>query len=407
MIVTMADDGPGVVHQVPASTRSSELKRSWWILLTLVPFGWLAFAAFFYIGHKAKESSWKLWALGYFLLAWTATVVASVEELSEPVRQAGGMVMLFVAWPLPFVHALRVRRRFLDETAGAPNGGMADRTLDDPAPGDAPGAEGVWRPKRRSIWLAIVFIFFSVFGAAQLLFGQGTDRIWGAISLLFFGAGGIAVYAPKGKKTGGAVASTVVHGGQVLPALVFELDPRRHRIRTVASLAFGMSGGIMAAFAGEMGEAGTRYSPAWLRIVGIMLLVFAGGAGLMGLRSWGSISRLALLRDGLLSDVASTSTFVPWDAIASVGVFSMHGNEMLCMQVNDRRRIEAGRVTKALVPVSAWLSPADLSHQLDAFIAEPEVVVATVLRYFEHPEERDRLGSGEEQISLPDPIKRS
>lgn len=368
-------------------------KRAWWILLTLVPFGWLSFVAFFYIGQRARYSRWKWWAGVYFVLAWAATLVASVEELSEPVRQTGGMVMLFVAWPVPFIHALRARRSYLDRTSRA--GTTDEAAVLTPANQVQRGTETQWRGKRRSPWLAVGFVFFSLFGAAQVVAGRGADRIWGLFSLLFFGLGGAAVYAPKAKSSGGIGTGDVSHRGRYQLALVIEIDRRRHRVRTIASIGMGIAGGLVASYADVMTEPGSRYSPGSLRVVGLMLLIFAGGGGLLALRKWTSVPRLILLSDGVLMEVGATSTYVPWSAIESVGVFSMRGNDMLGIRVGDRSQVEAGRVARALLPVSRFLSPADLSQALDAFVAEPEVVVSTIDHYFSRPEERELLASGE------------
>lgn len=91
------------------------LVRSWWILFTLVPFGWLAFVSFAYAGAKANEPRWKRWAVVYLLMFWIATVIASVQELPYALRQVGGMVMLF-GWAMPVVHALRIRQEYLAAT---------------------------------------------------------------------------------------------------------------------------------------------------------------------------------------------------------------------------------------------------------------------------------------------------
>jgi hypothetical protein len=48
MIATMADGGPGMTHQVSASTRPSDLKRSWWNLLSL---GLLTVVAGSFLSH--------------------------------------------------------------------------------------------------------------------------------------------------------------------------------------------------------------------------------------------------------------------------------------------------------------------------------------------------------------------
>ena len=113
---------PPLAPPVVAEQSRGSVVRSWWILFTLVPFGWFAFAAFGYAGLKADEPRWKRWAVAYLAIFWVATIIASVEELPYGVRQAGGMVMFF-GWPIPVIHALVINHAFLARTRpAAPTG---------------------------------------------------------------------------------------------------------------------------------------------------------------------------------------------------------------------------------------------------------------------------------------------
>lgn len=75
-------------------------------------------------------------------------------------------------------------------------------------------------------------------------------------------------------------------------------------------------------------------------------------------------------------------------------MISMHNNEMLGISLHDRKRVETTRIGRLLLPVNRLLSPAEITHPLDAFVARPAVVVATLEHYFTHPEERKLLQSG-------------
>lgn len=309
-------DGMGAARpQQPAVASCSgwaDLKRSWWILFTLVPFGWLAFLGFFYAGRKAAQKSWKLWALAYLVLSWGATVLASVEEVAEPWRQAGGMIMLFVAWPLPFVHALRIRRAYLERT-GEHNSLVEAASMDEVS-------DDIWHPTPRSRWIAVAFAFFVVFGVVMTITGSGADRLWGLIMLLLFGAGGASLYIPKGDRRGADVTTSLIsHHGRHISALVFAFDSRRHRIRLLSAAAFAVVGLMMVLFAGEIGQPGRTYRPQILLIAGFLMLIFFGWFALASLRRLGSVPRLALLSEGVLMDGGAMPTFVPWDAIETIG----------------------------------------------------------------------------------------
>ncbi|MDP9067958.1 MAG: hypothetical protein M3N53_06395 [Actinomycetota bacterium] len=379
--------------QQPSPSRRDELKRSWWIVLTLVPFGWLASAGFFYAGHKAKHNRWKIWALVYFVLAWAATVVASVEELSEPWRQAGGMVMLFVAWPVPFLHALRIRRRYLDRAA--------PRSETFAAQDAGPTEESETPIGRRGPWLALGFVLFTVFGAIMAVTGEGADRIWGLITLLFFGVGGVAVYLPKGDEGPGVEVARGSYRGSEQWGLVFRIDQRRQRVRSIGSLGFAIAGGLMLVFAGEIGEEGTRYSPVLLRVVGGLMLAFFGPLGALAVFRWRARPRVVLLEDGVLMDQGHNVTFVPWDALEDVGVISIYGNDMLGMLVGDRGQVEANVFARLLLPLNRAISRVDMAYPVDTFVADPRLVVDAMRHYLAHPEERPRLSSGDARAVRP------
>jgi hypothetical protein len=87
--------------------RLDEWKRSWWILLTLVPYGWLAWAAFGWAAYRARE--WRWTPLAVIFLA-----VIPLEFAFQG-RPAG--IMVVVSWPAAVIAALAIRRRYLARTA--------------------------------------------------------------------------------------------------------------------------------------------------------------------------------------------------------------------------------------------------------------------------------------------------
>lgn len=182
--------------------------------------------------------------------------------------------------------------------------------------------------------------------------------------------------------------------GLFRPLLGRHRSSLRHRIRSLSVIAFAVAGLLMVLFADEMGEPGSRYNAGVLFIAGLFMLVFFGWFALASLRRFTSAPRLALLSEGVLLEGGVMPTFVPWDAIETVGVISMHNNEMLGISVHDRRRVETSRVGRLLLPLNRLLSPAEITQPIDAFVASPEVVVSTLEHYFTHPEERKLLESG-------------
>ena len=98
-----------------SSSRALELKRSWWILLTLVPLGLMGWGALVYAGVRARRPFWTAAGLVYLaaVIAAFALVTAEPEGEDTWYGDLGGALILF-AWAVPFVHALVIRRSFLD-----------------------------------------------------------------------------------------------------------------------------------------------------------------------------------------------------------------------------------------------------------------------------------------------------
>jgi hypothetical protein len=88
--------------------------RSWWVLLTLLL--WLNWSAFVYAGLRARRKLWLGFAAAYFA-ASVASVVLLALDPEDPVdtwrEDAGAMTVLF-ACILAFVHALAIRRPYLE-----------------------------------------------------------------------------------------------------------------------------------------------------------------------------------------------------------------------------------------------------------------------------------------------------
>lgn len=104
------------------------LVRSWWVLLALL--GWLNWTAFLYAGLMSHNRRW-LWWSGIYLVLSAASLglilgrdpTGSADSWDE---QLGAWLGLF-SWGVSFVHALAVRKEFLERV----------EVLDDPALGAA------------------------------------------------------------------------------------------------------------------------------------------------------------------------------------------------------------------------------------------------------------------------------
>ena len=95
--------------------RGLELRRSSWILLTLVPLGLMGWGALVYAGLRARRKAWTVAGLVYLAAVVAAFVLVTAEPEGADTwyGNLGGALILF-AWAVPFVHALAIRRPFLE-----------------------------------------------------------------------------------------------------------------------------------------------------------------------------------------------------------------------------------------------------------------------------------------------------
>ena len=101
----MARDGKGL----------EGLRRSWWVLLTLVPLGLLGWGALVYAGVRARRPWWTGAGLVYLAGLALAFTLVTVEDDGADTwyGDVGGALLLFV-WAVPFVHALAIRSSYLE-----------------------------------------------------------------------------------------------------------------------------------------------------------------------------------------------------------------------------------------------------------------------------------------------------
>jgi SARP family transcriptional regulator, regulator of embCAB operon len=96
-------------------TRRDRLLASWWILLTLVPFGATAWVALVYAGVQAKNRRWIAWGIVYLVLLVSGFTLLD-EEKDAGLRDDVAVVLWASSWIVPFAHSLAIRNRYLDLT---------------------------------------------------------------------------------------------------------------------------------------------------------------------------------------------------------------------------------------------------------------------------------------------------
>lgn len=93
--------------------------HSWWLLLSLVPFGLTSFLAFFYVGFMARRLRWKVYGVLYTSILFFF--------FYAPTSGAWSMVLL-ISWVISIVHLFVIRAPYL-ETLERTNRKKKKRTI--------------------------------------------------------------------------------------------------------------------------------------------------------------------------------------------------------------------------------------------------------------------------------------
>jgi DNA uptake protein ComE-like DNA-binding protein len=88
--------------------RTPRSRNSWWIALTVVPFGFTTWAAFLYLGLRTKRPSLFAAAGGYGALLVGYLVLDTDDARGG--RVAIGAVLAIGTWVGGFIHAMAIRR---------------------------------------------------------------------------------------------------------------------------------------------------------------------------------------------------------------------------------------------------------------------------------------------------------
>ena len=90
------------------------LEHQWWFVLIVLPFGWLAWAAFAYLGFRLRRWAWTGAAAVYLALTTVAWVLFSLKSNDDDWKVGVFAGISFTVWIASFVHALIIRREALD-----------------------------------------------------------------------------------------------------------------------------------------------------------------------------------------------------------------------------------------------------------------------------------------------------
>jgi hypothetical protein len=91
----------------------SRLIGSWWILLTLVPFGFTAWAAPVYAGARARVRGWIVAGIAYGVLCAVGFALAGSQD-EDTAASDVGVILLLAGWVIPLGHSLAIRHRYFE-----------------------------------------------------------------------------------------------------------------------------------------------------------------------------------------------------------------------------------------------------------------------------------------------------
>lgn len=250
---------------------------------------------------------------------------------------------------------------------------------------------------RRRLYVA-GSLAFGIVGLAVAIVGRGPDRVLGIFTVLFFGAGGIAMMgllrpAPRWRQP---ETGFVTHRGMTSAALLFPTSRRRVALALLATLAWAVAGVLMVLYAEDRAANSRRYgSPTALRILGIVMVGVFAPLAVGNMASMFRRMFVAILPQGILLRVRAASLLVPWESVTEVGTSFLRGSPYFGVSVSDPAAVQAS-------PWARWWLRTGVNRRLARFdVTYPGTLLAlpidalerSVRHYLEHPEDRGRIGS--------------
>jgi DNA uptake protein ComE-like DNA-binding protein len=105
---------PQVPQRIPSDTSDSDNARvlvhpNRWLLLIILGFGFTTWAAFLYLGIRARHRAWLAWAAVYAVVLVVSGVMDSQAHPSSTASSVGAIALL-IAWVGGAAHAAAIRK---------------------------------------------------------------------------------------------------------------------------------------------------------------------------------------------------------------------------------------------------------------------------------------------------------
>jgi len=103
--------GPLAAGHTQQPKQSTAFSRNAYVAFVLFPLGWLAWAAFLYVGLRVRHRRWTVAAAVYFAITTVWTAMAAVGEDGGTLVGVAAATC-FAMWAAAIVHALVIRKEF-------------------------------------------------------------------------------------------------------------------------------------------------------------------------------------------------------------------------------------------------------------------------------------------------------
>lgn len=213
---------------------------------------------------------------------------------------------------------------------------------------------------------------------------QGNERGFVGLAVALGAAAAIPWYLRPNKT---ADPSAAVVDGRAEPGLVFVYSTSRIRAAT-AAMAVLTAGMIALALWPETIATGMPLA----RPIGVVGAIFAGGMSTIGVANSRKGGSFALTPTGVFNGRAGYGSFVPWEVVDRVSRTEVKGTPLVALFVSDRDAIEVRGFARWLTRLDTGVY-GDVTTSPWALRVDPDVLVAAIRHYLEHPADRRELGT--------------
>jgi hypothetical protein len=175
---------------------------------------------------------------------------------------------------------------------------------------------------------------FTAVGVVMLIVDRD-ERLTGALVILVFGSCLLVFVAPVFERSEQRTRRAVItHRSERSEALVFPVSRPQFRIFGIAAGLWAIAGVLMVVFPQGLADPGE--STEFVRGLGLVMVALFGGVAVLAVIQEVRGGFVALLPHGIFARVGIAETYVPWDAIESVGF----GSQMVALRANDPSAVE-------------------------------------------------------------------